>query len=99
MPNDDFINYTGGIYECGDTSNSTDYLYYAKILGWEDSAEHGTYWIAAASFGKKWGKRHVNNLNEYNSGENGTFKIRMVTNKCDFEASIMGGILIIKIKK
>jgi hypothetical protein len=53
---EDFLNYSGGIYQ-HKTGKRHGY-YYAKILGW--GIESGTktlFWRAAASFGKNWGKK------------------------------------------
>jgi cathepsin B len=51
---EDFYNYTGGVYH--HKEGKLLGYYYAKILGW-GNADGVDYWLAAASFGKNWGKK------------------------------------------
>jgi hypothetical protein len=52
---DDFINYTGGIYQ--HKEGKLHGYYYAKILGWNQDTTGLAFWIAAASFGSNWGRK------------------------------------------
>lgn len=51
---DDFLNYTGGVYQ--HKTGKIHGYYYAKIIGWGKDKTGLSFWRAATSFGKNWGK-------------------------------------------